>query len=85
MQDPVKFRKGIATGHITVKPKGDADISSLVKKHDLKVAHVVPHLNIVTLEPRDQSKLLEVSILLSESNLLSSVKLDISYGGPRAK
>lgn len=75
----------MATGHIIVKPNGDVDITALAKKHNLRVEHVVPHLNLITLVPRDQEKLLEISVLLSQSDLLSSVKLDISYGGPRAK
>jgi hypothetical protein len=46
---------------------------------------VAPHLNLITLVPNDSSELLKVSALLSESELLTSVKLDVSYGGPRAK
>lgn len=85
IEDPVKMRQGIATGHIIVRPKVDADITNLAKKHKLKVEHVVPHLNLVTFVPENEDELLEVSILLSQSPLLESVKLDVSYGGPRAK
>ncbi len=85
VQDPVKRRKGIATGHIIVKAKPDTDLTSLAKSYNLQVHHTVPHLNLIAFAPRNPENLLETSIKLSESSLLESVKLDISYGGPRAK
>ncbi|MBK26724.1 MAG: hypothetical protein CME70_22175 [Halobacteriovorax sp.] len=85
VQDPIKFRKGIATGHIIVKAKPDVDLTGLANEHNLKIHHTVPHLNLIAFVPSSPEQLLNTSIKLSESALLESVKLDISYGGPRAK
>lgn len=85
VQDPIKKIKGIATGHIIVKAKPDTDLRELARTYKLSVHHTVPHLNIISFIPEDKEKLLETSVKLSQSDLLESVKLDISYGGPRAK
>lgn len=85
IQDPIKMIKGIATGHIIVKAKKNADLQEIAKKYKLKVHHTVPHLNLISFIPEDKGKLLETSAKMADSDLLESVKLDISYGGPRAK
>jgi len=85
VQDPIKFRKGIATGHIIVVAKPDVDLTALAKEHNLAVHHTIPHLNLIAFVPSSPELLLNTSVKLSESSLLESVKLDISYGGPRAK
>lgn len=85
VQDPVKLRKGVATGHIIVTAEPNVDLTSLAREHNLEVHHTVPHLNLISFIPRESEKLLETSVALSKSSLVKSVKLDISYGGPRAK
>jgi hypothetical protein len=85
VQDPVKKIKGVATGHIIVTADADADLTGLAKEHDLEVHHTVPHLNLISFIPRNPDKLLDISVALSNSSLVKTVKLDITYGGPRAK
>ena len=85
VQDPVKKVKGVATGHIIVKVKPNIDLREIAKTYNLSVEHSVPHLNLVSFTPSNKKELLDISVKLSESDLFDSVKLDISFGGPRAK
>lgn len=85
IQDSIKKIKGHATGHIIVKITSSESLKEIANRYDLKIAYAAPHLNLLSFIPKDKSRLLEISIKLSEYKIFDSVALDISYGAPHAK